>query len=346
MRQVWITRHGPPDVLQVRDSPEPTPAAGEVRVRVDAAGINFADVSARMGTYPDAPPPPCVVGYEVGGTIDAVGPGVDASRVGRPVIALTRFGGYSEAVVVPDVQAMDRPPGLSARDGAAIPVVYLTAYQILIEVARVRAGDRVLIHQAAGGVGLAALDLCAMLGAETIGTASGAKHAFLRERGLSHAIDYRTLDYEPEVRRITGGQGVDVILDPMGGGSWKKGLRLLAPNGKLVCFGMSAMSTGQERSYVGVVRALASVPWLAINPISLMNGNRAVAGVNVGRLWQHTDRLAAWLARILAWWGEGKVRPHVDRVFAFDDAPAAHAYIQERRNVGKVLLAPDPARVG
>jgi NADPH:quinone reductase-like Zn-dependent oxidoreductase len=341
MRQVWITRHGAAEALQVRESADPQPNPGEVRIRVDFAGINFADVSARMGTYPDAPPPPCVVGYEVAGTIDAVGPGVDPSRVGRPVIALTRFGGYSECVAVPSVQAMDRPEGLSARDGAAIPVVYLTAYQMLIEVARVRAGDRVLIHQAAGGVGLAALDLCTMAGAATIGTASGAKHAFLRERGLTHAIDYRTQDFEPEVRRITSGQGVDVILDPMGGDSWKKGLRLLAPNGKLVCFGMSSSSTGKERSLLTVARTLASVPWFQINPISLMNGNKAVAGVNVGRLWQHADRLAGWLARVLGWWSEGKVRPHVDRVFAFEDAPAAHAYIQERRNVGKVLLTPD-----
>jgi NADPH:quinone reductase-like Zn-dependent oxidoreductase len=346
MRQVWITKHGPPEVLQVREAPDPTPGTGEVRVRVDAAGINFADISARLGTYPDAPPPPCVVGYEVAGTIDAVGPGVDGARVGRPVIALTRFGGYSEAVVVPAVQAIDRPEGLAAREGAAIPVTYLTAYQMLMEVARVRAGDRVLIHQAAGGVGLAALDLCRIAGAETIGTASGAKHAFLRERGLTHAIDYRTQDYEPEVRRITGGEGVDVILDPMGGDSWRKGLRLLAPNGKLVCFGMSASSTGKERSLLTVARTLASVPWLQVNPISLMNGNKAVAGVNVGRLWQHTALLASWLDRVLGWWREGKVRPHVDRVFAFDDAPAAHAYIQERRNVGKVLLAPDPSRLG
>src|SRR5262245_17242657 len=219
MRQVWIARHGPPGVLEVREAADPSPGAGQVRVRVDAAGINFADISARMGTYPDAPPPPCVVGYEVGGTIDAVGDGVDPARVGEPVIALTRFGGYSEAVVVPSNQAMARPAGLGAREGAAIPVNYLTAYQMLIEIARVRAGDRVLIHQAAGGVGLAALDLCRMAGAETIGTASAGKHAFLRERGLDHAIDYRRRDYEGEVRQITRGDGVDAILDPMGGDS-------------------------------------------------------------------------------------------------------------------------------
>jgi len=324
----------------VRQAPDPNPGRGEVRIRVEAAGINFADISARMGTYPDAPPPPCVVGYEVGGTIDAVGEGVSPSRVGEPVLALTRFGGYSEVVVVPERQAMVRPSGLDARHGAAIPVTYLTAYQMLWEVARVRAGDRVLIHQAAGGVGLAAIDLCAIAGAEMFGTASAGKHDFVRARGLQHPIDYRTLDYEEEVRRLTGGAGVDVVLDPMGGASWKKGLRLLAPTGKLICFGMSASSTGRERSLLSVARTLAAVPWLQMNPISLMNGNRAVAGVNLGRMWDRAELLATWLGRILAWWSEGKVRPHVDRAFPFDEAPAAHGYIQDRRNVGKVLLTP------
>jgi NADPH:quinone reductase-like Zn-dependent oxidoreductase len=340
MRQVWITRHGPPEVLAVRTAPDPVPGRGEVRIRAEASGINFADVSARMGTYPDAPAPPCVVGYELAGTIDAVGEGVAASRIGEAVIALSRFGAYADTVVVPEIQAIGRPAGLDAQHGAAIPVTYLTAYQMIFEVARVRPGDRVLIHQAAGGVGLAAIDLCKIAGAETFGTASAGKHDFVRARGLHHPIDYRTRDYETEVRRIAGEGGLDLVLDPMGGESWRKGLRLLGPNGKLVCFGMSASSTGRERSLVSVARTLARVPWLEFNPISLMNHNRAVAGVNLGRMWDRAELLARWLGRILEWWAEGKVRPHVDRTFPFVEAPAAHAYIQDRRNVGKVLLVP------
>ena len=340
MRQVWITRSGAPEVLQVREAPDPEPGGGEVRVRVEAAGINFADISARTGLYPDAPPPPCVVGYETAGRIDAVGAGVDPSRIGEAVLGMTRFGGYSEAVVVPSGQAITRPDGLDAQTGAGIPVTYLTAYQMLFEVARIRAGDKVLIHQAAGGVGLAAIDLCAIVGAETFGTASASKHDFVRARGLHHPIDYRTLDYETEVRRLTSGGGVDVILDPMGGDSWKKGLRLLAPMGKLVCFGLSAATTGNERSLVAVARTFAGVPWLQMNPLSLMNQNRGVCGVNLGRMWDQADRLAGWLRQILAWWAEGKVRPHTDRAFSFAEAPAAHRYIQERRNIGKVVLVP------
>ncbi len=341
MRQVWISRVGPPEVLEVREAPDPTPRAGEVRIRVAASGINFADISARLGFYPDAPKIPCVVGYEVAGTIDAVGEGVDPARVGEEVLALTRFGGYSDVVVVPHKQAMRRPPGLDAQAAAAIPVNYLTAYQMLLEMGRIRPGDKVLIHQAAGGVGLAAIDLCQIVGGiETFGTASASKHDFVRSRGLVHAIDYRTQDYETEVARLTNGQGVDLILDPIGGDSWRKGLRLLAPTGRLVCFGMSSAATGKERSLLGGLRALASVPWLQINPVSLMNANKGVLGVNLGHMWDQVDRLSGWLERILGWWAEGKVRPHVDRAFSFAEAPAAHAYIQERRNVGKVVLVP------
>jgi NADPH:quinone reductase-like Zn-dependent oxidoreductase len=341
MRQVWITKVGAPDVLQVREAPDPVAGPGEVRIRVAASGINFADISARLGFYPDAPKVPCVVGYEVAGTIDAVGGGVAATRVGEPVLALTRFGGYSDVVVVPEGQATRRPPGLDAPAAAAIPVTYLTAYQMIIEMARVRPGDRVLIHQAAGGVGLAAIDLCALIGGvESFGTASASKHDFVRGRGLTHAIDYHTQDYETEVKRLTGGRGVDVILDPIGGASWRKGLRLLAPTGRLLCFGMSSANPSKERSLIGGLRAIASIPWLKVNPISLMNANQGVFGVNLGHMWDETERLTSWLDQILRWWADGKVRPHVDRSFAFAEAPAAHAYIQERRNVGKVLLVP------
>lgn len=341
MRQVWITKVGAPEVLQVREAPDPSPGPGEVRIRVEAAGINFADISARLGFYPDAPKIPCVVGYEVAGRIDAVGPGVPGERIGEDVLGLTRFGGYSDVVVVPERQATRRPHGLDARTAAAIPVTYITAYQMLIEMGRVRSGDRVLIHQAAGGVGLAAIDLCALTGGvETFGTASASKHEFVRARGLTHPIDYHSQDYEREVMRLTGGRGVDLILDPIGGDSWRKGLRLLRSTGRLVCFGMSSANTSKERSIIGGLKAIAQIPWLKVNPITLMNENKGVLGVNLGHMWDEVERLSGWLDQLLVWWAEGKVRPHVDRAFPFAEAAAAHSYIQERRNVGKVLLVP------
>src|SRR2546425_4112685 len=206
MRSVWITRTGPPEVLEVRDGPDPVPGPGQALVRVRATGVNFADVMARLGLYPDAPPRPCVVGYEVAGTVERLGPGADgALATGQRVIALTRFGGYAEAVAVPGAQLFPMPAKMSFEEGAAIPVNSLTAVLMLRHFGNVKRGERVLVHAAAGGVGMAAIQLCKIAGAEVIGTASAAKHAQLREAGGAHAIDYRTPDFEAEGRRGDGG---------------------------------------------------------------------------------------------------------------------------------------------
>jgi len=194
VKQIWIPRHGGPEVLEVRSAPTPEPAAGEVRIRVEAAGVNFADLMARMGVYRDAPPPPMVVGYEVSGTIDAVGPDVDTERVGQPVIAVCQFGGYASHVVVGAKQAIPRPDGLDAITGAAMAVTGLTAWMMVEEMARVRDGDRVLVHSAGGGVGLMCLDLIKRRKAFAVGTASTSKHAMLRDLGYDQLIDYRQHD--------------------------------------------------------------------------------------------------------------------------------------------------------
>jgi NADPH:quinone reductase-like Zn-dependent oxidoreductase len=339
MRQVWIPKTGGPEVLEVREAPDPAPQPGEVRIQVARAGVNFADIMARLGLYPDAPKLPCVVGYEVSGTIDAVGAGVAPGRVGTQVLAFTRFGGYSSVLCVPERQAITLPAGMTLDEAAALPVTYITAYQLLVANGAPAPGDKVLIHQAAGGVGLAAIDLCRILGVETFGTASGGKHAFLRERGLDHPIDYTQTDFAAEVKRLTNGRGVNLILDPVGGESWAKGWEILAPTGRLMMFGFSSMAQ-KERSLRRVIESLLQTPWFKFNPLNLMNANKGIIGVNVGHLWHEMELLRGWMERILAWYAEGKIPPHVDRVFPFAEAGAAHAYIQDRKNVGKVLLRP------
>lgn len=349
MRQVWIERAGGPDVLMLREAPDPTPRSGEVRIRVEASGVNFSDVLARLGLYQDAPPLPAVVGYEVAGVVDALGPdavGVDRPEgsvaIGDAVLALTHFGGYSDVVCVPAAQVFRRPPGMDARVGAAFPLAYVTAYALLIEVGRIRAGDRVLVHGVGGGVGLAALDICRLHGAETFGTASAKKHAFLRDRGLTYPIDPRQTSVVAEVRRLTANAGVDMVLDPIGGRSWRESLALLAPLGKLALYGFSAMAPSvnpsRVRSAASTANALAQVPWLQFNPISLMNANRGVHGVNLGHMWDHVDRLRQWFNALVQWYADGQLHPHVDRDFPLADAAAAHRYVQERRNLGKVVL--------
>ncbi len=318
--------------MEVREAPDPTPGPGEVRIAVEAAGVNFADIMARTGLYPDAPPFPFVVGYEVAGTIDAVGEGVDPARMGQGVLAMLRFGGYSSAVVVPALQAIRRPVGLSAADAAAIPVVYLTAWMMLKVMGRVAQGDRVFIHNAAGGVGLAALDLCKAAGAEVWGSAGPSKHAFLAERGVAHLLNSHTGDY-PDVK-------MDIILDPIGGKSWAKGLAHLRAGGRLICFGMSSMNAGETRSILGVISALMSVPWLKMNPIALINDNKGVLGVNMGHLWEEGERVVGWLTEILALWESGAIHPYVHASVPFANAAEAHRIIHRRENIGKVLLVP------
>ena len=203
MRAVVITRHGPPEVLKVEERPDPPVGPGEVRIAVRAAGINFADTMARAGVYPDAPKPPSVVGYEVAGEVESVGDGVEGTKVGDRVLAGTRFGGYAELVSVPDGQIVPLPDRLSFEQGAAFPVNYATAYAGLVIMGGLKEGERALIHAAAGGVGISAIQIAKWRGAEIFGTASASKHEAIKGQGVDHAIDYRSQDFRDEVMRRT-----------------------------------------------------------------------------------------------------------------------------------------------
>jgi NADPH:quinone reductase-like Zn-dependent oxidoreductase len=338
MKQVWIPKIGEPEVLEVREAPDPEPKAGEVRVRVEASGINFADILARMGLYPDSPKLPAVVGYEVAGVVDAAGEGVDGLGNGDRVVAMTRFGGYSDVVCAPHRTVRRLPDSLDFAGGASIPVNYLTAWLMLVRLGNVRAGERVLVHACAGGVGLAAVQICRHFGAEVIGTASAGKHERLREMGVSHCIDYRTQDFEKEVADLTGDKGVDIVLDAVGGESFAKSFRCLDSLGRLFVFGVSSMAPGSKRQLGSALLGLWRMP--KFKPLSLMNFNRGVFGVNVGHLWDRGDELTAMLAEILDLFADATFKPVVDRTFPFAEAAAAHSYIQDRKNFGKVVLTP------
>jgi NADPH:quinone reductase-like Zn-dependent oxidoreductase len=338
MRQVWISRSGPPKVLEVRETADPAPGPGEVTVAVRAAGINFADILARQGLYPDSPPLPCVVGYEAAGTVAAVGDGVPDLRPGQPVIALTRFGGYSSMVKVKAPQVLPKPEALSFEQAAAIPVNYLTAWPLLAVMGGLQAGESVLIHNAGGGVGLAAIDVARKLGAVTYGTASASKHAFLRSRGLDHAIDYRSGDWLTALKDLTGGRGVELVIDPIGGQHWRRSYRALRGTGRLGMFGISAASGSGLLGKLRMFRVAMRMPWF--HPARLISGNKGVFGFNLGHLWNEQEKTAAWMRTILRGVEEGWVRPHVDRSFPFDQAAAAHQHMEDRKNVGKVVLVP------
>ena len=338
MKQVWITEAGAPRVLQVRDAPDPVPGPGEVCIVVEAIGVNFADIMGRLGVYPDAPRIPYVPGYEVAGRVESVGEGVDAGYVGLDVMALLQTGGYSERVCVPAYQIVPRPINMPVEHAAGFLVAYLTAYAGLVAMAGIRRGERVLIHAAAGGVGLAAVDVCRIFEATIYGTASAGKHEFLHTWGVQHTLGYR--GFQREIMRLTGGDGVHIALDTIGGRSWLHSFRSLSPGGRLVVAGVFKLAPRLRRSWWAMLRFGLQTPWLAFNPVALANSNKGVMGVNLARLTDNPALLQGWIDALLEWYAAGRLRVRVDRVFALRDAPAAHHYMQSRQNVGKVILMP------
>ena len=339
MKQIAITQHGDRDVLKIREKSDPKPSSGEVRIKVKAIGINFADILARKGLYPDAPKPPCVVGYEVSGVIESVGQGVDSWKIGDTVFALTRFNGYSDKVRVSANAVFPIPASLDFETAAAIPVNYLTAYQLIHVMGGLKKGESILIHNAGGGVGLAALDIALHLGATTYGTSSEGKHSFLKERGLNYPIDYRNQDFLSRILDLTNGKGVELTIDPIGGKNWKKSYKALRSTGRLGMFGVSTVTESTAGKVIQLAKLLLHTPWY--NPLRLMNANKGVFGVNLGHMWGEPEKISGWMHEIMEGVEQGWIRPHVDRAFPFEQAGEAHAYIEERRNIGKVVLVTD-----
>jgi NADPH:quinone reductase-like Zn-dependent oxidoreductase len=332
VRTVVITKHGGPGVLEVQEKPDPTLGAGQVRIDVAASGINFADVMARMGLYPDAPKPPCVVGYEVAGTVAEVGEGVTALAPGQRVLAGTSFGGYSSQVVVPADDAVALPERLSFEQGAAIPVNYATAWAGLIGYGALQPGERVLIHSAGGGVGIAATQIAKRSGAEIYGTASPSKHARITELGVEHALDYTREGWEKGLPKF------DIILDAVGGPSFRRSYNLLRPGGRLVAFGASSVVSGERRNIVTALKAVARMP--RFNIVKQMSESKAVIGLNMLALWKDRGTLRPWIAPLQEMLDDGTIEPVVGGEFPFEKTGEAQGMITARRNVGKVVITP------
>ena len=337
MKTVEVIEYGPPENMVYGDHPDPKPREGEAVIRVHAAGINFADILMRLGYYTGVPKPPFVPGLEGSGVITAAGKGMKLKK-GQPVAFLCFGRGYSDTVCLPESQIIPLPDGFDLDVAAALPVNYLTAYQGLEWMAHLRKGERVLIHAAAGGVGIAAIQLAKNIGAEIFATASAAKHDFVREQGADHTIDYRTQDFERKVRRLTGGEGVDVVFDAVGAESYRKGYRLLRHGGRLICFGLSAAVGGPGRS-LQALKAWWNTP--SFNALDLIGKNRTVIGLHVGTLGRaRPELISEWMEELFKLYAKGKIRPHIGAEFPLRDAPAAHHYIHQRKNIGKVLLKP------
>src|SRR3954464_2510366 len=323
MRAVVITGHGGLDKLRVEERPDPACGPGQVRIDVAAAGVNFADVMARQGLYADAPKPPCVVGYEVAGTIAELGDGADGVALGDRVFAGTTFGGYAEQVVVPADQAIPLHERLSFEQAAAIPVNYATAWAGLMTYANLQPGERVLIHAAAGGVGVAATQGARRRGAELWGTASPGKHDAIKENGVQHPLDYTRDGWHKDLEPF------DVIMDAIGGKSHKRSYDMLRPGGRLVAFGASSVVTGEKRNLLKA--APQALPMLrGFNLIEQMQSSKAVIGRKLLTLWKDRGSLEEWLTPAQEMIDDGSLQPVVSDEVPFDRAGDAPGITPQR----------------
>ena len=337
-----VRKYGAPEVFEPREVPDPQPKAGEALIRVKTIGVNFADLLQRMGIYPGTPKPPFVPGLEIAGVVEKIAEsgGKPAEgeplRAGEAVVAFTQFNAYAAWAAVPVRQVYRLPAGMPFDDAAAIPVNYLTAYHSMFAMGNLQSGDRVLVHGAAGGVGVAAVQLARARGLVIFGTAGPTKQEYLRKIGVDHAIDYEKNDFVEVVRKFAP-DGIEMVMDPIGGKCFSRSYKCLGPTGRLVVYGLSAAAGPDgKRSLTRGLTTLAQIP--RFHPMKLMSDNISVIGVNLGRLLSRGAMLRGELDEIFRMYATGKIKPVIGKSFPLVEAAAAHRYIQERKNIGKVIL--------
>ncbi|MBI4536971.1 MAG: zinc-binding dehydrogenase [candidate division NC10 bacterium] len=314
----------------------PEPGSGEVRVRLRAIGVNFAEVLSRKGLYGWAPKRPYILGMEGAGEIEGLGPGVTGRRIGEAVIVGAQHGCYAQQVCVSAHQALPAMPDFTLDENAAFAVNYLTAWVSLMEMARLRPTDTVLVHAAAGGVGTAAVQLAKALGCTVYGTAGAdGKLGLVKRLGADAAVNYRTTDFETEVRRLTNGQGVDVVLETVGGEVYRKSLRLLAPTGRLVVTGFASLNL-QKWNPLSWWRTWRAIPRAKVGEMA--ERSVGVLATHLGYLLPERERLAGIWGELVWFVKRHHIRPVVGSAFPFERMADAHALMESRRSTGKIVV--------
>ena len=324
--RVVLTALGGPEVLKVIEDEIREPAANEVRVRILACGVAFADVLMRRGLYPAVPALPYSPGYDVVGTVESFGVAVTRFNSGDTVAAITQTGGYSQYIVLPESELVRLPVGLDSAEAVSLVLNYTTAYQLIHRIAKLRAGESVLIHGAAGGIGTAALQLGSLAGLKMFGTASKPKHDLVESLG-GIPIDYRSEDF---VRRAAG---VSAVFDPIGGGNWMRSYRALGKGGRFIGYGMSAAIEGGRRS---MLLAGASFAWLGV--AGLLPGKSARWYNIMAEKKKHPEWFREDLTRLLRMLEEKSIRPVVAERLPLREAARAHELLEHAAVSGKIVL--------
>jgi NADPH2:quinone reductase len=352
MKRVVVDHYGGPEVLSVVEEEDPRPGPGEMRVRVLAAGVSFTDAQLRAGTYlPGAPKPPFTPGYELVGVVEELGPDCSRLRLGDRVGALTVWGADAERVCVPESGAVDVPEDLDPGEILSLLFPYMTAYQVLHRTAKAKSGERVLVHGAAGRVGIAALELGAVAGLRLYGTASARDRAKVEALGAVF-IDYRNEDFLARVRELTGGEGVDVVSDSLGGPISLRSFRALRPGGRLVVFGRYDTLKDGHKDWPAVIKWYAAIAgvwlWDKLSP------RRKVFAYHVQKYRETATRRAgavggepmdpAWFREdfgtLVELLREGKIHPVVADRLPLTEARRAHEMLESSASKGKLVLVP------
>ncbi len=338
---IEISKFGPPEVLKIRKQSIAPPAPDEMIIRVRAIGLNFADIFERLGLYAAAPKAPFVPGFEVAGTVEEVGSSVEQFERGQRVLAVTRFGGYQTLLKTQQSLVRALPDDFTFEEGAGFATTYLTAYHGLLNLAHLQHQESVLIHAAAGGVGTAAVQIAQVFDAEIFATCgSQEKTNFLKEMGIEHTIDYRKTDFEKEVRSRSDTGGIDIIMDSVGGETFRKGYRLLNPMGRLIVFGLGdLMPSGRKPNWPKLAYKYLTLP--RFGPAKLIGDNKTVAGFNLAYMFKFKSTFSDSMDQLMAWVRDGRLRTVVGRTFPFEQAAQAQTYLQSRQSIGKVVLTVD-----
>lgn len=335
MKGIYIVKYGDAEeAFEVRETPKPVPKPGEVLVKVEGFGLNFADVMARKGMYEDAPPIPSLIGYDVVGTVERVGSNVTHLFEGDRVTALTRFGGYAEFALTDARAAAKISSTMSVPVATALTTQFCTAYYCAAEVVNLFAGDRVLIHSAAGGVGTALMQYAKLKGCEIFATTgSSSKVEMLKQMGAQHVIDTSKVEFDYYIEDVTKGDGVDVIWDAVGADFIRKGIKVLAPGGRIVCYGAAQM-TDATNIFSKISKGLQ---FGIYHPAQFMMNSKSLIGVNMLKIADgKPEVLKRCLENVVRLVDEGIFKPQDGKLFKAADIAEAHKFLESRKSTGKV----------
>jgi len=337
MKSVVLKKYGKAtEAFEIKETVKPVCGENDVMIEVECFGLNYAEVMARNGLYKAAPKIPCVLGYEVVGTVCEIGSKVTSIQTGKRVVAFTRFGGYSEYVVTPQ-NAVSEIENMDAGVACSIAVQYATAYYMAYEAINLFEGDKVMIHAGAGGVGTALIQLCKLKGASVFANAgSDDKLDFMKQQGADEVINYRSVDYEKKIREKLGLQKLDVVFNPIGGATFKKDFRLIGSGGKLVLFGASERS-GKKFGLLSTLNFLRKMG--LVLPIFLVGSSKSLIGVNMLNIGDDKPEiLARCMKKVVELVKSQKLNPQVGNRFDVSEIAIAHDLLESRNSTGKIVV--------